>query len=91
MTDKKIIKNVYFVIFLIWLIGNILTINFLPMQDSETLTLEEMVELQKQFSINFDLGNILIRVSEIGFMSFSLWLTYSFFIKKYKQKAASKK
>ncbi|WP_207696699.1 hypothetical protein DOK67_0001997 [Enterococcus sp. DIV0212c] len=91
MSDKKIIKNLYFVIVLIWLIGNILTLNFLPMQDPETLTLEEMVEIQKQFSINFDLGKLLIKVSEIVFISLSVWSAYSFFLKKYKKRVTSKK
>lgn len=91
MIGKNKIKNLYFVIFLIWLIGNILTLNFLPMQDLETLSLEEMIELQKQFSINFDLGKLLIRVSEIFFISLSVWLAYSFFLKKYKKRATSKK
>ncbi|EOH93422.1 hypothetical protein UAW_02671 [Enterococcus haemoperoxidus ATCC BAA-382] len=88
MTDNKKIKNLYFVIFLMWIIGNILTLNFLPMQDPETLKLEEMIELQKQFSINFDLGKLLIKASEILFISLSAWLAYSFFLKK---RATSKK
>ncbi|EOI02657.1 hypothetical protein UAY_00904 [Enterococcus moraviensis ATCC BAA-383] len=42
---KESIRNSYFIIFLIWLTGIILILNFLPIQDPDTLSLEEMIEL----------------------------------------------
>ncbi|MDA9470971.1 hypothetical protein C240_1115 [Enterococcus sp. 5H] len=56
------------------------------MQDPDTLTLEEMINLQKQFSINYDLGHLLIKISELSFIILTMYTIISFLIEKYKEK-----
>ncbi|MFK4566575.1 hypothetical protein [Enterococcus sp. UD-01] len=86
---KKIIQNLYFVLFLIWLIGVILTLNFLPMQDPDTLTMDEMINLQKQFSINYDLGHLFIKIGEASFIALTIYTVVSFLLTKYKKEKQS--
>ncbi len=61
-------------------VGIFLTLNFFPMQDPETLTLGEKIELQKEFSIDYDLGNSLIYLSNICLTVLIVYLIYSFYI-----------
>ncbi|MBO0469129.1 hypothetical protein JZO66_01130 [Enterococcus sp. DIV0242_7C1] len=86
---KKIIQSLYFVLLLIWLIGVILTLNFLPMQDPDTLTLDEKINLQKQFSINYDLGHLFIKISEVPLIALTIYTIVSFLLTKYKKEKQS--
>lgn len=61
-------------------VGIFLTLNFLPMQDPETLTIEEKIELQKEFSIHYDLGSFLIHLSKLCFVVLVVYLIYSYYI-----------
>ena len=62
------------------MIGIFLTLNFLPIQDSKTLSLEEKLNMQREFSINYDLGNFLIDLSKGCFIILVVYLMYLFYV-----------
>ena len=61
-------------------VGTFLTLNFLPIQDPKTLTMEEKFKLQKEFSINYDLGNSMINLSKLFFAVLIAYSIYSFYV-----------
>lgn len=80
--NKKTLKYLYITIFILWLIGIILTLNLMPIQDFGTLTYAQQVEAQKEFSIHYDLGLLLIRISEVCFILVSLYFVLKWIIKR---------
>lgn len=82
MFNKKVFKYVYITIFILWLIGIILTLNLMPIQDFGTLTYAQQVEAQKEYSIHYDLGILLIKISEVCFILVSLNLIFKWIIKR---------
>lgn len=82
MFNKKVFKYVYVTIFILWLIGIILTLNLMPIQDFGTLTYAQQVEAQKEYSIHYDLGILLIKISEVCFILVSLYLVFKWIIKR---------
>ncbi|OEG17695.1 hypothetical protein BCR22_12885 [Enterococcus plantarum] len=82
MFNKKVFKYVYITIFILWLIGIILTLNLMPIQDFGTLTYAQQVEAQKEYSIHYDLGILLIKISEVCFILVSLYLVFKWIIKR---------
>lgn len=82
MFNKKVFKYVYITIFILWLIGIILTLNLMPIQDFGTLTYAQQVEAQKEYSIHYDLGILLIKISEVCFILVSLYLVFKWVIKR---------
>lgn len=82
MFNKKVFKYVYITIFILWLIGIILTLNLMPIQDFGTLTYAQQVEAQKEYSIHYDLGILLIKISEVCFILVSLYLIFKWIIKR---------
>lgn len=59
------------------------------MQDPDTLTLDEMINLQKKFSINYDLGHLFIKISEVFFIALTIYTIVSFLLTKYKKEKQS--
>lgn len=59
------------------------------MQDPDTLTLDEKINLQKQFSINYDLGHLFIKISEVSLIALTIYTIVSFLLTKYKNEKQS--
>jgi len=78
--NKLLIITLSCLFIVLKVVGTFLTLNFLPIQDPETLTMEEKFKLQKEFSINYDLGNSMINLSKLFFVVLIAYSIYSFYV-----------
>lgn len=61
-------------------IGIILTLNLMPIQDPDELTTNELIAIQKKFSIHYELGDLLIDCSNCILLLLLLFLFYHWII-----------
>lgn len=55
-----------------WVTGFILSATYMPLQDIETLTHEELLKFANEFSINFPLGQLFTQIGSWVFLLFLL-------------------